>query len=34
MLAWLFWIGVVGYIINVAALSLERWVGRRMGVAA
>ena len=34
MLAWLFWIGVVGYAINVAALKLERWVGRRMGVAA
>ena len=34
MLAWLFWIGVVGYVINLAALKLERWVGRRMGVAA
>ncbi len=34
MLAWLFWIGVVGYFINFAALKLERWVGRRMGVAA
>jgi sulfonate transport system permease protein len=33
MLAWLFWIGVVGYLINVAALRLELWVGRRMGVA-
>lgn len=34
MLAWLFWIGVVGYAINFAALRLERWVGRRMGVLA
>jgi sulfonate transport system permease protein len=34
MLAWLGWIGVVGYIINVAALRLERWVGRSMGVLA
>jgi sulfonate transport system permease protein len=34
MLAWLFWIGVVGYSINVAALRLERWVARRMGVLA
>ena len=34
MLAWLFWIGVVGYAINFAALKLERWVGRCMGVAA
>ncbi|MDB5966227.1 MAG: transporter permease [Polaromonas sp.] len=31
MLAWLFWIGVVGYAINAGALRLERWVGRRMG---
>ena len=34
MLAWLFWIGVVGYFINVAALKLERLVARRMGVLA
>ena len=34
MLAWLFWIGVVGYAVNFAALKIERWVGRRMGVAA
>ena len=33
MLAWLFWIGVVGYCINVLSLGLERWVGRRMGAA-
>ena len=33
MLAWLFWIGVVGYVINVAALALQRCVARRMGVA-
>lgn len=33
MLAWLFWIGVVGYGINAAALKLERRVGRSMGVS-
>jgi sulfonate transport system permease protein len=32
MLAWLFWIGVVGYAINAVALRLQLWVGRRMGV--
>ena len=32
MLAWLGWIGVVGYAINVAALWLQRTVARRMGV--
>jgi sulfonate transport system permease protein len=32
MLAWLFWIGVVGYLLNRAALGLERQVARRMGV--
>lgn len=32
MLAWLFWIGVVGYLTNVAALALQRAVARRMGV--
>ena len=31
MLAWLFWIGVVGYLINVAALRLQRSLARRMG---
>ena len=31
MLAWLFWIGVVGYAINVFALKLQRSVARRMG---
>jgi ABC-type nitrate/sulfonate/bicarbonate transport system permease component len=31
MLAWLAWIGVVGYAINVAALRLQRWVARKMG---
>lgn len=31
MLAWLFWIGLVGYAINAAALALQRWVGHRMG---
>ncbi|MDB5873439.1 MAG: transporter permease [Ramlibacter sp.] len=34
MLAWLFWIGVVGYAINVGALRLQLWVARRMGVPA
>jgi ABC-type nitrate/sulfonate/bicarbonate transport system permease component len=33
MLAWLFWIGVVGYLINVAALALQSTVARRMGAA-
>lgn len=32
MLAWLGWIGVVGYAINVAMLRLQRGVARRMGV--
>ena len=31
MLAWLGWIGVVGFAINAAALKLQRWVARRMG---
>lgn len=31
MLAWLAWIGLVGYAINAAALALQRWVGQRMG---
>ena len=34
MLAWLFWIGVVGYVINVATLHLQRRVARRMGDAS
>lgn len=34
MLAWLFWIGLVGYAINSAALLLQRWVARRMGETA
>jgi ABC-type nitrate/sulfonate/bicarbonate transport system permease component len=32
MLAWLGWIGVVGFVINAAALWLQRRVARRMGV--
>ena len=32
MLAWLGWIGVVGFAINAAALRLQRTVARRMGV--
>ncbi|MDZ4279734.1 MAG: ABC transporter permease subunit [Hydrogenophaga sp.] len=31
MLAWLAWIGVVGYAINTGALALQRWVAHRMG---
>lgn len=31
MLAWLFWIGVVGYLINAAALALQLRVAVRMG---
>ena len=31
MLAWLFWISVVGYVINAAALVLQRRVAVRMG---
>ena len=34
MLAWLGWIGVLGYAINAAALALQRSVARRMGVTA
>jgi sulfonate transport system permease protein len=33
MLAWLFWIGLVGYAINSAALGLQRRVAQRMGAA-
>jgi len=32
MLAWLFWIGIVGYVINEMALLLQVHVDRRMGV--
>jgi ABC-type nitrate/sulfonate/bicarbonate transport system permease component len=34
MLAWLFWIGVVGYAINAGALALQQRVARRMGACA
>jgi len=32
MLAWLGWIGVVGFAINVGMVLLQRVVARRMGV--
>jgi ABC-type nitrate/sulfonate/bicarbonate transport system permease component len=31
MLAWLFWIGFVGYIVNAAALALQKHIAGRMG---
>jgi len=31
MLAWLGWVGAVGFAINAAALALQRTVARRMG---
>lgn len=31
MLAWLFWIGVIGYFVNAAALKLQSALARRMG---
>ena len=34
MLAWLFWIGVVGFAINASALRLQARVARRMGEGA
>lgn len=34
MLAWLFWIGVVGFVINASALRLQARVARRMGEVA
>ena len=34
MLAWLMWISVVGYAINLGALKLERTVARKMGQVA
>jgi ABC-type nitrate/sulfonate/bicarbonate transport system permease component len=33
MLAWLFWIGVVGMLINVLTLRAQQWVFVRMGGA-
>jgi len=33
MLAWLVWIGAVGFAVNALALRLQRWVARRMGEA-
>lgn len=32
MLAWLFWIGVVGFAVNDLAQRAQAWVARRMGV--
>lgn len=34
MLAWLFWIGLVGYAINAGALALQQHVAKRMGAIA
>ena len=34
MLAWLFWIGVVGFVINASALRLQARVARQMGEVA
>lgn len=34
MLAWLAWIGAIGYVVNVAALRLQQWVAGKMGVMA
>jgi sulfonate transport system permease protein len=34
MLAWLFWIGIIGWVINAGALWLQREVARRMGAGA
>lgn len=34
MLAWLGWIGVVGYGLNAAALWLQQAVARRLGAAS
>jgi ABC-type nitrate/sulfonate/bicarbonate transport system permease component len=33
MLAWLGWIGVVGFVVNAGALALQQSVARRMGAA-
>lgn len=32
MLAWLFWIGIVGYGVNAATLRLQYWADEKMGV--
>jgi ABC-type nitrate/sulfonate/bicarbonate transport system permease component len=34
MIAWLFWIAVVGFAVNALALWLQRAIARRMGAAA
>ncbi len=34
MLAWLFWIGVVGFVVNAGALRLQTWVAKRMGAGS
>ncbi len=34
MLAWLFWIAIIGFGINWGAERLQRWVARRMGAVA
>ena len=34
MLAWLFWIGGVGFAINALSLRLQTWVAQRMGETA
>jgi sulfonate transport system permease protein len=31
MLAWLIWIGIIGFVINVLALKLQAWAALRMG---
>jgi sulfonate transport system permease protein len=31
MLAWLIWIGIIGFVINAAALRLQEWAALRMG---
>ena len=33
MLAWLLWIGLVGWSVNAATLAAQTWVARRMGAA-
>lgn len=33
MLAWLFWIGMVGFAINAATQTMQAWIGRKMGGA-
>lgn len=34
MMGWLFWIGVVGFVVNTLTLRLQGWVARRMGAQA